>query len=74
VHTGEVEMRNGEIQGVGVHIASRVMNQSSAAGIVVSGTVKDLVVGSGFQFEACGEVELKGVPGTWSIFELVSLG
>jgi hypothetical protein len=41
---------------------------------VVSSTVKDLVVGSGIEFEECGSVELKGVPGTWQLFEVTSLG
>ncbi len=41
---------------------------------MVSSTVKDLVVGSGIEFEACGSVELKGVPGSWQLFEVTSLG
>jgi class 3 adenylate cyclase len=56
-----------------VHIASRVMSQAGNGGVVVSGTVKDLVVGSGIQFAPCGSVALKGVPGEWPLFQLQSL-
>jgi class 3 adenylate cyclase len=69
IHTGEVELRGGDIGGVGVHIASRVMNQASAGGILASGTVKDLVVGSGIDFIPCGSFDLKGVPGSWQLYE-----
>lgn len=73
IHTGEVQMRDGDAYGLGMHIASRVMAHAEQGGIVVSSTVKDLVVGSGIQFEACGVVELKGVPGRWPLFEVTSL-
>lgn len=69
IHTGEVEIRDGDIGGVGVHIASRVMNQATTGGILASGTVKDLVVGSGIEFIPHGTFELKGVPGTWQLFQ-----
>jgi class 3 adenylate cyclase len=69
IHTGEVELREGDIAGVGVHIASRVMSQAETGGILVSGTVKDLVVGSGIEFAACGTFNLKGVPGEWQLFQ-----
>jgi class 3 adenylate cyclase len=73
IHTGEVEIRGGDIGGLGVHIASRVMGQAESGGILVSGTVKDLVVGSGIEFEPCGIFQLKGVPGEWPLYELRSL-
>lgn len=73
IHAGEVEMRGGELGGIGVHIAARVMAHAQNGGILVSGTVKDLVVGSGIRFKACGTVELKGVPGDWSLYELDSM-
>jgi class 3 adenylate cyclase len=73
IHTGEVEIRGGDIGGLGVHIASRVMGQAESGGILVSGTVKDLVVGSGIEFEPCGIFHLKGVPGEWPLYELRSL-
>lgn len=69
IHTGEVELREGDIAGVGVHIASRVMGQAESGGILVSGTVKDLVVGSGIEFAPCGTFDLKGVPGEWQLFQ-----
>ncbi len=73
IHTGEVEMREGELGGIGVHIAARVMSHAERGGILVSSTVKDLVVGSGIRFKACGAVALKGVPGEWPVFELVAM-
>jgi class 3 adenylate cyclase len=69
IHTGEVELRGSDIGGVGVHIASRVMNQAETGGILASGTVKDLVVGSGIDFIPCGSFDLKGVPGNWQLYE-----
>jgi class 3 adenylate cyclase len=72
VHTGEVEVRNGDIGGLGVHIASRVMAQAERGGVLVSATVRDLVVGSGLEFEQCGAFELRGVPGEWRLWEFVA--
>jgi class 3 adenylate cyclase len=69
IHTGEVELRDDDIAGVGVHIASRVMSQADSGGILVSGTVKDLVVGSGIEFASFGSVQLKGVPGEWPLYQ-----
>jgi class 3 adenylate cyclase len=74
VHTGEVEFRDGEVGGLGVHIASRVMNEAASGGILVSGTVKDLVVGSGIEFKPCGTFDLKGIPGQWPLYELQTIG
>ncbi|HVR78092.1 MAG TPA: adenylate/guanylate cyclase domain-containing protein [Acidimicrobiia bacterium] len=70
IHTGEVELRDGDIGGLGVHIASRVMDHAENGGVMVSGTVKDLVVGSGIEFLPCGTFDLKGVPGQWQLLEL----
>jgi class 3 adenylate cyclase/pimeloyl-ACP methyl ester carboxylesterase len=70
LHTGEIERRDGELGGLAVHIASRVMEIAESGGIVVSGTVKDLVVGSPMEFTACGVFDLKGVPGSWGLFEV----
>ncbi len=74
VHTGEVEFRDGEIGGIGVHIAARVMAQATHGGVLVSGTVKDLVVGAGIELRPVGVTSLKGVPGDWALFELQSVG
>jgi class 3 adenylate cyclase len=69
LHTGEVEVRDGELGGIAVHIASRVMDAAESGGVMVSSTVKDLVFGSPLLFDSCGEFELKGVPGSWDLFE-----
>ena len=56
-----------DIGGIAVHIAARICDQAGAGEILVSGTVRDLVVGSGTGFEDRGSVELRGVPGTWQL-------
>jgi len=72
LHTGEIELRaDNEIAGVAVHIGARVEQHASASEVLVSSTVKDLVAGSGVEFEDRGEHELKGVPGTWRLFSVV---
>ena len=68
LHTGEIELRVGDVLGIGVHIASRVAAMARPGEILVSRTVTDLVVGSGIAFEDRGEHELKGVPGAWRLF------
>ena len=68
VHTGEVEVRGERIGGLSVHIGARVAATAGGGDIVVSSTVKDLLVGSDFTFADRGEHELKGVPGTWRLF------
>jgi class 3 adenylate cyclase len=68
VHTGEVEVRGEQIGGLAVHIGARVAAAAGAGEILVSSTVKELLVGSGFVFTDRGEHELKGVPGTWRLY------
>ena len=68
LHTGEVEVRDGDIAGIGVHIAARVLDAASAGDLLVSPAVPMLVAGSGIEFDDRGEHELKGVPGTWRLF------
>ncbi len=68
VHTGEVELHDGDLAGLAVHIGARVAAEAEAGEVLVSGTVKDLVVGSGVGFTDRGERELKGVPGVWRLF------
>jgi class 3 adenylate cyclase len=68
LHTGELEVMDGDLGGLAVHIASRVMSAASPNEVLVSGTVKDLVVGSGIDFEDRGERELRGVPGEWRLY------
>jgi class 3 adenylate cyclase len=68
LHTGELEVMDGDLGGLAVHIAARVMDAASPSEVLVSGTVKDLVVGSGIDFEERGERQLRGVPGEWRLF------
>ena len=67
IHTGECELLDSDIGGIAVHIAARILGQAGAGEILVSRTVRDLVVGSGTGFEDRGNVELRGVPGTWQL-------
>ena len=67
IHTGECELLDTDIGGIAVHIAARILGQAGAGEILVSRTVRDLVVGSGTGFEDRGSVELRGVPGTWQL-------
>lgn len=68
LHTGEIELIGEDVAGIGVHLAARVMAQAGAGEVLVSSTVKDLVAGSGIDFEDRGAHALKGVPGEWRLF------
>jgi class 3 adenylate cyclase len=68
LHTGECEVMNGDVGGLAVHIGARVMGAAGPNEVLVSSTVKDLVVGSGIDFVDRGSRELKGVPGEWRLF------
>jgi len=68
LHTGEIELREDDVAGIAVHIASRVAALAQPGEILVSRTVVDLTAGSGITFDARGDHQLKGVPGTWPIF------
>ena len=70
LHTGECELLNGKIGGIAVHIGARVAKQAQPSEVLVSSTVKDLVSGSGLQFDERGVAELKGVPGEWRLFSV----
>jgi class 3 adenylate cyclase len=72
LHTGECEMRDGEIGGLAVHIGARVAAKAGGGEVLVSSTVTDLVVGSGIRFEDRGLHQLKGVPGEWRLFAVAS--
>ncbi len=67
VHTGECELIGEDVGGMAVHIGARVAAQAAPSEVLVSSTVKDLVVGSGFEFADRGTHELKGVPGDWRL-------
>jgi class 3 adenylate cyclase len=67
LHAGEVELRGDDIVGLAVHIASRVSAMAGPNEVLVTGTVRDLVVGSGIAFDDRGRHDLKGVPGEWQV-------
>jgi class 3 adenylate cyclase len=67
LHAGEVELRGDDIGGLAVHIASRVSAMAGAGEVLVTGTVRDLVVGSGIVFDDRGRHNLKGVPDEWQV-------
>ena len=68
LHTGECEMMGDDVGGIAVHIGARVAALAGAGEVLVSGTVKDLVAGSGLRFGNRGNQSLKGIPGEWQIF------
>jgi class 3 adenylate cyclase len=70
IHTGEIELRGDDIGGIAVHIAQRVNTYAQPGEVLVSSTVKDIVVGSNIVFSERGEHELKGVPGTWRLYAI----
>jgi class 3 adenylate cyclase len=70
LHTGECEIRGDDLGGLAVHIAARVGALARPGEVLVSSTVKDLVVGSGIEFDDRGVHDLKGVPGTWRLHAL----
>ncbi len=65
LHTGECEVRGDDIGGIAVHIGARVSALAAPNEVLVSSTLRDLVIGSGLQFDEGGAHELKGVPGEW---------
>lgn len=68
LHTGECELMGDKVGGIAVHIGARVLSKAGPGEVVVSSTVKDLVVGSGIKFEDRGSHVLKGVPGEWHLY------
>lgn len=71
LHCGEVEVIGEDIGGIAVHIAARVSALAGTGEVLVSGTIKDLVAGSGLQFDDRGAQELKGIPDQWRIFAVI---
>ena len=71
LHTGECELLDDKVTGIAVSIGARVAAQAGPGEVLVSGTVKDLVAGSGLEFEDRGVQELKGVPGEWRLYAAV---
>jgi class 3 adenylate cyclase len=70
LHTGECDIGGDDLGGLAVHIAARVVSLARPNEVLVSSTVKDLVAGSGIEFNDRGEHQLKGVPATWKLFAL----
>ncbi len=68
LHTGEVELIDDDIGGIGVHVAARILDQAGPGEALTSAAVPLLVAGSGIEFEDRGEHELKGLPGAWRLF------
>jgi len=73
VHTGEIEMRDDDVGGIGVHIAARALSKAGEREVVVTRTVRDLATGTDLTFDSLGTVGLRGVPGEWELF-VASLG
>ena len=72
LHTGECEVRGDDIGGIAVHIGARVSALAGPKEVLVSSTLRDLVIGSGLEFEERGAHELKGVPGEWRLSAVAS--
>jgi class 3 adenylate cyclase len=71
LHTGTVELRDdGRIGGVAVHIAARVMSEAKGGEVLVSRTVRDVLLGSRYEFAERGDYQLKGVPDRWPLYAL----
>ncbi len=67
-----VQIRGDDIGGIGVHVGARVSALAGPNDVLVSSTLRDLVIGSGLEFEERGAHELKGVPGEWHLFAVAS--
>jgi class 3 adenylate cyclase len=72
LHTGECEVTDGKIAGIAVSIGARISSLAAPGEVLVSSTVKDLVAGSGIQFEDRGEHQLKGIPEAWRLFAVAT--
>jgi class 3 adenylate cyclase len=68
LHTGEIELMGDDVGGIAVHIGARISALAGSGEVLVSSTVKDLIAGSGIEFDDRGSHELKGVPGEWRLF------
>jgi class 3 adenylate cyclase/pimeloyl-ACP methyl ester carboxylesterase len=73
LHTGEVEVRGDDIGGIAVHIGARVSALAGPNDVLVSSTLRDLVIGSGLEFDDRGAHQLKGVPGEWQLFSVAAV-
>ncbi|HEY3209262.1 MAG TPA: adenylate/guanylate cyclase domain-containing protein, partial [Actinomycetota bacterium] len=73
LHTGECEVLGEKLAGVAVNTGARVASLAGPGEVLVSSTVKDLVAGSGIEFEDRGTHQLKGVPGEWRLFSVTGV-
>jgi class 3 adenylate cyclase len=69
IHTGEIEIRDQDVGGIGVHIAARALVEAGDRQVIVTRTVRDLATGIDLVFAPLGSVGLRGVPGEWELFE-----
>jgi class 3 adenylate cyclase len=68
LHTGEIEMAEGDVRGIAVHVAARIMSLAGAGEVLVSAVLPPLVLGSRIAFDDRGTHDLRGVPGSWPVF------
>jgi class 3 adenylate cyclase len=68
LHVGEVDMRDGDVGGIAVHVAARVMALAAPGEVLASSALPSMVIGTGIAFEPRGEHELRGVPGSWALY------
>jgi class 3 adenylate cyclase len=69
IHTGEIEIRDDDVGGIGVHIAARALSAAGDRKVIATRTVRDLATGTDLAFNSLGSVGLRGVPGEWELFE-----
>ena len=69
IHTGEIEIRDDDVGGIGVHIAARALSAAGDRKVIATRTVRDLATGTDLLFNSLGSVGLRGVPGEWELFE-----
>jgi class 3 adenylate cyclase len=69
IHTGEIEIRGGDVGGIGVHIAARALTTAADKQVVVTRTVRDLATGTDLVFTPLGSVSFRGMAGDWELFD-----
>jgi class 3 adenylate cyclase len=69
IHTGEIELREGDVGGIAVHIAARALEEARPQQVVVTRTVLELTTGADLAFDPQGSVSLRGIPGRWELYE-----
>ena len=70
IHTGEIQLLDQDVGGIGVHIAARVLGEADDDQVVVTRTVRDLATGTDLEFAPLGSVHLRGVAGEWELFRV----